>query len=97
MRMSSVLQNDIVIVSLRVLRTVWRPGCRWGLQKEDSRCGLTATRLGGAGVESFFLKDVATWLVSVPATKSILSTVLVPATPTQAVLPSNVRPPLRAS
>src|SRR5437899_6920658 len=73
-----------------------------GFQKEadcqKAYFGLTATMFGGAGVvPSLFLKLVATWSVSVPPTRSIRSTLLVPATPTQAVVPSMVRPPLNGS
>src|SRR5579872_2616289 len=59
--------------------------------------GRTATKSGGAAEPSDFLNEVATCNASVPPTRSILSTVFVPPTPTQTVLPSGVIPPLKAS
>src|SRR5215831_4335801 len=59
--------------------------------------GWTATMLGGAAELSLFLNEVAICRLSEFVVRSTRSTVLDPATPTHAVFPSNVRPPLRAS
>ena len=52
--------------------------------------GLMATRLGGAGEPSDFLNVIGIWTSSVLLRRLIRSTELVPATPTQSVLPSGV-------
>src|SRR5947209_2566202 len=59
--------------------------------------GLTTTRLGATAVLSDFLNGEATWRMSVLVFKSIKSMVLVPATDTQALLPSSSMPPENGS